>query len=234
MSVSGVCRGGQGNKSEQSRVMRFSWSAAVINTMLGSNTGHTFGSGGLGKHSHLLSIFPSFLFSEPSFIFKTFFQSCFYFCHWLCLMSFLSSLLFSCLSSWHIVMEYHMLHWFFVSSSSFSLYHVFYHVILSSNLPSLSFPSFLHYCSCFYFLLDITSFMSSIYVFPHISSLPCFPFFPFVYFFFPSFFLCLKTSPCPFSSLRDTGLFLPLCVCVWKCMCVQTQQCPVQPQLLNI
>lgn len=44
-SVSGVCRGGQGNKSEQRGVMRFGWSTAVINTTLGSNTGHTFGSG---------------------------------------------------------------------------------------------------------------------------------------------------------------------------------------------
>lgn len=42
-SVSWVCRGGQGNKSEQREVMRFGCSAAVINTTLGSNTGHTFG-----------------------------------------------------------------------------------------------------------------------------------------------------------------------------------------------
>lgn len=43
--VSGVSRGGQGNKSEQRGVMRVGWSAAVINTMLGSTRGHTFGSG---------------------------------------------------------------------------------------------------------------------------------------------------------------------------------------------
>lgn len=68
-SVSGVCRGGQGNKSEQRGVMRFGWSTAVINTMLGSNTGHTFGSGWLGEHNHTLSIIPVFLFSDPSFIY---------------------------------------------------------------------------------------------------------------------------------------------------------------------
>lgn len=68
-SVSGVGRGGQGNKSEQRGVMRFGWSAAVINTTLGSNTGHTFGSARLGEHNHMLSILHSFLHSESSFTF---------------------------------------------------------------------------------------------------------------------------------------------------------------------
>lgn len=53
-SVPAVCRGGQGNKREQRGVMSFGWSAAVINTMLGSTTGHTFGSGEVGKHNHIL------------------------------------------------------------------------------------------------------------------------------------------------------------------------------------
>lgn len=69
-SVSWVCRGGQGNKSEQREVMRFGWSAAVINTMLGSNTGHTFGQVGWENTITCYQIFFSFLFSEPSFFFK--------------------------------------------------------------------------------------------------------------------------------------------------------------------
>ena len=47
-SVSGVCRGGQGNKSEQRGVMRFGLSAAVINTTLGSTSGHA-GSGQVNR-----------------------------------------------------------------------------------------------------------------------------------------------------------------------------------------
>lgn len=47
-SVSGVCRGGQGNKSEQRGVMSFGLSAAVINTTLGSTSGHA-GSGQVNR-----------------------------------------------------------------------------------------------------------------------------------------------------------------------------------------
>lgn len=63
-SVSGESRGGQGNKSEQRGVMRVGWSAAVINTMLGSTSGHTFGSSKIKNQNKTLLIF----FSEQLFL----------------------------------------------------------------------------------------------------------------------------------------------------------------------
>ena len=64
-SVSGVWSGEQGNTSEQREVMRFGLSAAVINTMLGSNTGPTFGSGRLRERNQTPSNIPALISSEP-------------------------------------------------------------------------------------------------------------------------------------------------------------------------
>lgn len=165
-----VCREGQGNKSEQREVMRFGWRAAVINTTLGSNNGHTFAQVGWENTMSCYQSFLSFPSSEPSFTFHFF---CFF---------------------------------------------VFYpRVCLTSCLPLVDFYQRVIECLR---RNDFLKIISLIVIVPFLR--------------FPSFpqFLCFNTYLHPSSPLHQRAHTTFSSVC--KIMCVQTQQCPVQPQLLNI
>lgn len=196
-SVSWVSRGGQGNKSGQSGVMSFGWRAAVINTMLGSTSGHTFRSG-KNKPADDLFLWSMVQFFKncclcdtPPPITHTHTLSYFSF------RSFLPSFPFGTFSVCLFLSNYFPFHPLFSPP-------LFFHLLLSA----LSFS---------YFLLNVFTY----------------PLFLSLFRFLPSFYstLCFKTSPCPFSSPRRHRRLSPT-VCVG--LCLQTQQCPVQLQLLNI
>lgn len=188
--------------------MRFGWSGAVINTMLGSTTGHTFGSGRRGKHKHMLSILLS----------KTVLDS--FLIQWLCLTSLLPFLP-SPLAFSPSVSPFGMYLWNATGCIDFLF-------IIQLCACILAFFICLSFLTCTlptYFL--ITSF------YPHCSSSPCFPFVSFPSFeislfrlhFFPSL---LQDSPLSFSSPhRHRPLSPTVCVRLQAHVCPDTAvPCP--------